>query len=81
MHLIISYFSFQINLILFFGICLILQMQDTVKEKKSGSQYDVEDTVVDSRFVRKSKTLEDNESVINEGSDDDENDENNEIQK
>lgn len=67
---------------LFFGICLILQMQDAFKEKKTDSQADVDDTVLDSRSIRKSKTLdsEDDENEINEKNED-ETDENNEIPK
>lgn len=57
-------------------------MQDAFKEKKTDSQADVDDTVLDSRSIRKSKTLdsEDDENEINEKNED-ETDENNEIPK
>lgn len=81
MYLVTGYFL-QISLINF-DICLILQMQDAFKEKKTASQTDVDDTVLDSHSIRKSKTLdsEDDENEINEESEDDETDENNEIPK
>lgn len=58
-------------------------MQDAFKEKKTDSEIDVDNTVLDSRSIRKSKTLdsEDDENEVNEESEFDETDENNEIPK